>query len=815
MGGFLQDIRFGVASIYRRPGLSAAVLGSLILGIGLNTAVFSLLAAVFEQPLPVREPEKLVRIFQSLRNDGGEYLGERAFSHATFLDLERRARGFDGLALYHIWPVNLSGGNEPLRGTGVFVTPSYFDVLGLAPAEGRLWTPDDSGEKPEAVLSHGCWKRVFGSDPSIVGRDVMVNGETLTVIGVAPPGFHGTELEQRADVFLPLLSFQRLSPYRAYFELRSVGIFHGLARLAEGNSPELANEEAVRVGLELAAEYPKDLDGSRLGAVPLIEGSLAAGARERHRAYAKVLAGAAAVLLLIACLNVSSLLLVRGIERGREIALREALGAGRASLLRLLVVENLVFLVLGALLSLPAALLFLRLLWLFRPPQFAADALALGIHGEAFLWTLGVAFAAVLAFGLWPLIRASRPELAGALKSGGRVENANGRTTRKLIVVFQVSMTLVALVAAGLFLRALQATATIDLGFETDEILVASLSPGEQGYDEPLTRDYYDRLLQRAQALPGVASAALSESRLLRGARMQRQIFVDGQPEALEIHGRTTHRVNIVSHGFFEAAGISLRSGRDFFPDEPGALAAVINETMAEQIWPEGNAVGQVFHFDFPEEPPVRVVGIAADARYRQIREDPQFFVYLPLAQNFTSAMVLHVRTEGDPAALAPTLRRVAQEIDPTLPVEVAPLRQYVDEALWQERTAAVFLAAYGLLAWVLAILGVYGLLAWSVERQRRDLGIRMALGARRIDILGGVLGEACRLAALGLAVGIPSAFFLLRPVVESRLVGVQATAPLPYAVAAIVLLAVALAGGAIPALRASQTDPALTLRNE
>jgi predicted permease len=698
-----------------------------------------------------------------------------------------------------------------LRATGVFVTPGYFELLGLPAAEGRLFAMSGAApELSEVVLSHGCWRRVFGADPGAVGRDVLVNGEKLRVVGVAPRGFHGTELEQRADVFLPLLSFRRLSPYKAYFDERAVGIFHGLGRLAPGVDVGQAAAELDALGRQIAAEHAAELDGTSAGALPLVEGVLGAASRGRYRGTAPVLRGAALILLAVACLNVSGLLVVRGAGRSRELALRRALGGHLA---RLLAVENLLLFLVGGLLSLPAAKLFLHLLWLFRPPQFPADALRFGIDGPGAAVCVGTALVASLVFGLLPAWRAARTNLAADLRASAGIGRLAPHVHRAAVVL-QVAFTLVALVGAGLFWRTLRASAAIDLGFDADRLLVASVSPGEQGYDEARTRDIYRRLRERVEALPGVDAAAWSERRLLRGARIRRQVYLDGRPDAVGIDGRTTHRVNVVGRGFFATAGIPLR-GRDFSEREGDAPVAVVNATMAERLWPGEDAVGRTFRFDFPDRPAVRVVGVAADVRYRQVRETEQFFVYLPLAQNPASAMVLHVR-HADAAGLAGAVRDTVREIDPALPLaDLAPLRRFIDEALWLERVSATLLAVYGVLALILATVGVYSLLAATVSRRQREVGVRLALGARRGDVLRGVLGEALRLTGVGLGLGGALALLLVGPVVGSQLYGVSPGSPAAYGFGAAVLLAAALAGAFGPAWRASRSDPAETLRSE
>ncbi len=823
MSGLWRDVRFGFSGLVKRPGFTFAALASLLLGISANTAVFTLLDALFLRPLPVEDPGRLVAVFQTLRNEAGEYAGERSLSYPNYLDYRERSRSFESLALSHLWKVNLSGGTEPLRAWASFVTANYFETLGLEPAHGRFFEPqaDAPGSVPAtAVLSYGCWRRVFGSDPGAVGSQVRVNGESLTVVGVAPAGFRGTFLEMSADVFVPILSFRRISPYARYFEARPVGIFDAVGRLAPGVTVEEADAEVDVLARQLAGEHPKELEGYGGKAKPLLQSTFLPRDRERYSRYTLNLLLAVLAILVIACLNVSSLLYVRGLERARELALRQALGAGRGRLIRQLMTENILLFLLGGLAGLPATWAALRLLWSYRPPQISADALGISPDPWVFGFALATAFLVALVFGILPAARASRGELTDGLKEMPAAASRTGVALRPghVAIVAQVALTLLALIGAGLFLKTLRQSTAIDLGFASHRLLVASVAPGEQGYDDAQTRECYRRLLERAGSLPGVEAAALSESRLLRGATMARQVFLDGAEKAAEIGERSSHRTNVVAPGFFETVGIALLRGRDFTDgeDAEGLQVAIVNETMAETAWPGEPAIGRRFRFDYPDQPPVEVVGVVADARYRALREEKQFFIYLPLAQRLASSMTLHVRTAGDPSTLLAAFRREVQAVDPTLPLSgVATLDEHVGEALWLERASAALLGAFGVLALTLAVVGLYGLLAYSVSRRSREMGIRAALGARRGDLARTVLGEAVRLVGTGLAVGLFLALFFLEDVLGSQLYGVSAVDLPTYVTFSLVLFAVALLGGLLPAWRAARTDPLVMLRAE
>lgn len=822
MRGIWRDVVFGCRGFARKPGFTAAAAASLMLGIGTCTAIFALLDAIFLRPLPFADLDRLVAVHRTLRNGAGEYVGEQPISYPNYRDYRERNRSFSELAIYQWGPMNFTGGDEPQRVTGMFVTANYFDLLGIEPARGRLFEPPDADptSAPVAVLTHGSWLRLFGGAPDVVGRSLTINGQVMTVVGVAPRGFKGTQVRVSVDVFLPLSLFERVSPYASFFENRGVALFFALGKIRPGVALAQADREMMALAQQLAGEYPELLEGLGSKVAPLVESALGNRDRGRFEGYARRLA-LVLVILLIACLTVANLLFVRGVERARELAVRQALGAGRGRLVRQLLTENLVLSLFGGLGGLLVAKLCLAALWALRPPEIPANALDLRLDPVVWAVALGGALVVGLVFGLLPAWRTARTELVSNLKESEPLAAAKGwpllLQPRSLVVTMQVALALVALVGGGLLLRSLGQLSAMDLGFDSERLAVVTVAPGEQSYGEEQARDYYRRLVDRALALPGVEAAALSENRLLRGAVMRRQVFLTGSETATQIGQSDFHRVNVVGPGFFDAVGIPVLQGRDFNAGEPGdQLLAIVNETMAERAWPGRNPIGQRFHFDYPNTPPIEVVGVVAKAKYREVREEEQFFVYLPLDQHFASAMTLHVRTAGDPAALLPALRRAVRELDPNLVLaDLGTMASFVDEALWLERTSTKLLSAFGLLALVLAALGVYGLLAYSVSRRRRELGILIALGARRGQVLRAVLLEACQVVGAGVVLGLASAALVLEPIMANQLYGVSLVDPRTYLIWSLVLLAVAVLGSFLPAWRAARTDPIATLRSE
>ncbi len=820
-----RDLLFGLRILWKKPGFTAAAVLSLVLGIGLNTTVFTLFDTIFLRPLPVEDLDSLAAVYTARRNEAGEYMGRNTHSFPNFVDLQERSRSFSGLALYFWQSMNLTGGSEPLRGTGMFVSAGYFDVLGVRPHEGRFFAPEedtDPGTHPVAVLSHGFWTRAFGGDAAALGQTVRINGREHTVVGVAPRGFKGTDITVNVDVWVPSMMFPSLSPYGAYFENRTVSVFSVFGRLSPGVSLAAVGEELMGLSRQMEEEFPRDNEGLGAEVLPLLEGTMRPGDRAGHVSAGWILLTGAGLILLIACINVAILLLVRGVQRRREVAIRQAIGAGRGRVAAQLLIESFLLFSLGGLLSLPASRLFLDFLWSFRPPQFAEDAVELGISPAVFLAALAATLVTGVVFGSIPALSASRADLVGHLKEAASRSGAHRRwlEPRRWLVAGQVALALAALIGAGLFLGSLKNALATDLGFEVESMVAVTFAPGEQGYEESRARNFYRQVLERVRALPGVSSATLSENRLLRGGVIHQQVFVEGRDTAEEIGVRSFHRTNAVVPGYFAIAGIELVQGRDFDDSirEDGPLLAIVNETMAESSWPGESAVGKRFHFDFPDTPVVEVLGVARDAKYRHVYEEPQFFIYVPEAQRFCPSMTLHARTDGDPTTLLAEVRREVQSLAPDLPLaDVQTMRGFVDDDLWQERVAATMLGAFGLLALALAMIGVYGVLAESVSQRRRELGIRMALGAGRGDVWRVVLLEGAGLVAAGSALGLMLCLLLTKSFasISDQLHGISVVDVKIYAGATLMLATVAFLGFLVPSWRASRTNPAATLRDE
>jgi macrolide transport system ATP-binding/permease protein len=814
-----RDLRLGLRALLRRPLFTTGNVLILALGIGSATALFTLVNAIFLNPFPgVVDVESIVAVYRSTKGESGALTGKDNLSYLDYHDVRERNRAFSGFAAYQWWPCNLSGGDRPERVTGMFVSANYFDLLGLQPARGRFFRFPE-GETPHqvAVLSHGAWQRLFGSDPDILGRNVVVKGLPLTVVGVAPQGFRGTEIHVNVDAWVPISLFPVLSPYSDSFKNRGVLSFRAFGRLRSGVSAAQAGQDLHRLAGELGKEYPKASGDTGFAITSLRDSAILVREQERYHAYTKNLAIAVTLILLVACINVAGLLSARGIERGRELAVFLALGASRASMVRRLLAETVLLFLLGGLVGLPIGRWSLDLLWGFRPPELAQATLDLGLDSRVLTFAFAITLLTSLLFGLVPAVRASRPDLMAVLREGADLAQRpwHGVRPRNVLVAGQLALALVALLAAAVYLGNLRAVQHLDLGFEPASLLVVTVSPGDQGYSETTAQDYYQRLLDHVSAVPGVRSATLSENRLLRGAVVKNQLYLPGRSDndLLVSPSASAHRTNVVVPGFFRTVGIALLDGRDFDARDCAKCPRVliINRTMAERVWPGERAVGKqlVFHGGQKFE----IVGVAEDAKYRYIHDGPEYFLYRPLSQSYVSAMTLHVRTASDPAAMLPTVLREVQKLDPNLPLaEMDTMDHYVAGALWMERMLSSLVGLFGLLTLLLAVVGVYTMMANTVAHRRREIGLRLALGAQRSDVLWTVLREAAAVTAAGVALGWGLAWFLIAPASSSQVQGFSLDSLWGCAGQTLLLAVAAILSSWLPARRAAAISPLASL---
>ena len=812
-----QNLRQTLRTLRSSPGFTVAVVLSLALGIGVNTAVFSWIDAALFRPLPIADPARVVSVHTRLPNSP-DYV---TVSHLNFLDYrEATPEIFSHLAVYRPAKFSLSSDGEPELVPGQLVSAEYFALLGLRPAAGRFLLPDENavpGRAPVVVLGHGLWQRRFGGDRNLIGKTIDLNGRKFTVVGVAPPGFLGARVLEPAELWIPLMMYKEILPQRLarIFDQRRSIILFCLGRLQPGVDIARAEAALKTVARRLEQEFPESNLGRSLAVLPIQRFTISPNYRGSYVLAGAVLMGVVGLVLLTACANVANLLLARWLGRRKEVAVRLALGASRPRLLRQLLTESVTLAILGGAAGLLVADVVRRVLWYSRPAAVPAS-LEVGLNPRVLLFTVALSLLTGVLFGLAPALQSARTDLVTTLRNQDAM--AHGRTgwwsTRHLLVALQVAISLVALIGAGLFVASARAAQSLDPGFDSENLLTVSFDVGAQGYDAVRGEQFYRQVVDRVEELPGVRSATVAEYAVLMGeVGLRRTVIPTGQELPAGENGYLV-QINGVGARYFETLGIPVLSGRGFTPeDRPESRpVAVVNQEMASRLWPGEEAVGRTFQF-FGAPGSIEVVGVAADSTYGFLGEETPMYLYLPMTQSYASEATLHVRTEGDPEALTTTLRRVVAEIDPRLPVDgLRTGTRILDDALWAPRTAARLFSAFGLLALALAAIGIYGVMSYLVRQGRREIAVRIALGAQRGDVLFQVIRRGMGTVAVGIAAGLLAAFVLVR-LAGALLYGTTPTDPAAWGVSALLLFAVALAATWLPARRAAAVSPILVLR--
>lgn len=811
METLLQDLRYAARKLRRGPLFTLATVLTLALGIGLNTAVFSAVHALLLRPLPgVERPDRLAQLYRKFAADF-DY-GSNSIPH--FLDLRDRAEAFDGVAAWTFAALSVSHGERPEAAVGQMVSAEFFEVMGVRPVLGRGFLPEeavDRGEAPVAVLSERYWRRRFAADASVLGRSITVNGRPFTVVGVAPAEFRGTVPPLPPDLWVPLSMQPVITPPFDRRENRGSSFMSVVARLKPGVTHDQARASLDALHAQLATDHPGHYDETTgITLVPQSEAGLAPSVKSAQVGLSTVMMAVVGMLLLIACVNVGNLFLVRARDRRREMGIRLGVGARRGRIVRQLLTESLLFALLAGAAGLGLAWAAVRGLSAIRPSVqgFVLD-FDVTLSLPVLLFALGITLVTAFLFGLVPALQASRPELVSALKgeSGGR----RGSRTSQVLVVAQVALSLILLVGAGLFLRSLSAATRLDTGFERENLLLASMDVTLQGYERERAEAFYRELVERVRALPGVQSAAVAEMVPLGLGSQQNGVSVPGyEPVPGE---NMSIDYNIVGPGYFETLGVPLRSGRTFVPsDESGEPVIVVNERMAERFWSGEDPVGRTLNSDSRDW---RVIGVVGDGKYRSLGEEPLSYMYFPTGQHFAGAMTLHVRATGDPLALAGPVQAEIRSMDADLPVlQLETMESHLGLTLLPARLAGGVLGLFGVLGLLLSAVGLYGVMAYTVSQRAREIGIRVALGAERRQVLGMMLVQGGRLVAVGAAVGLLGAGAAAR-LVEGLLYGVPGVDPLTFGVVPLLLGAVGLLATWLPARRAAGVDPVRVLRAE
>ena len=811
----MSDLRYALRSLVRRPLFAVTVVLTLGIGIGANGAVFSLLNAALLRPAAVAEPHRLLNVYAS-RADG---TGHGGLSYPDYRDLAAQAGGaLDAVAGYSGVIATLTGDADAEVLFGELVTGGYFGVLGVAPARGRLLSPADDapGAGPVVVIGHGLWQRRFGGAPDVVGRSLSLNGRPYTIAGVAPERFTGSLARAvAADVWVPVSAMRHFRADQR--ENREERWLFVKARVRAGVGAEQAVAAVRTVGDRLAAAHPETNAGRRLLALP--------SSRVRVHPDADRLLAPAAVLvallvgfvLLVACANLAGLLLARAAARRRELALRVALGAARGRLVRLLLLESGVLAALGGALGLLLAGWLSAALAAFRPPIPVPVSLDVRVDLRVALYTLLLTGASTLFLGLLPALRASRVPPAEALQAGGAHTGGRPRRwgLRNVLLVPQLACALALLVVAGLFARSVSRADAVQPGFDLEHTAVVALQLGMSGYDDPRAAAFHDRLADALRARGDVRAVALTDRVPLdlygnQGATALVHAADGGAPASHAVqHAR-------VSAGYFDAMGVALARGRDFTADEAraGARVAIVSAAAARQWWPDGQAVGRTLQLD-ADGPRLTVIGVAADAKVQSLGEAPQPFVYAPLAAGHARLLRVVVRTTGEPAALVPVLRAAVRDLDPSVGVfEATTMTEHLGVMLFPFRMAAVAGSLLGAFALVLAVVGLAGAVAFDVARRTRELGIRVALGARAADVLRLVAADGARVLAVGTVVGLLLAAALAQAL-GRWLFGVGALDPVTFLGVPLLIAVVVVVAAWLPARRALRVEPLTALRAE
>jgi predicted permease len=823
MGTLLQDIRYAARMIGGNPGFAAVVIVTMALGIGANTAMFSLVNTALLRPLPFDEPDRLVRVFrQSV--DGSE---TRFFSYPDYLEYRDRNDIFENLAAFAFVPLSIGVGEASETRFGQIVTGNYFDMLRVRPALGRLLRRGDDerpGAHPVAVISHRYWQRNYGGDPGAVGALIILAGQPFTIVGVAPEGFTGAIPIPSPDIWVPMHMLGELRPEaRNRLDERGSTWLFAMGRLKSGLGPGEA-----QASLAVTAGQLKDIDPEHYdeeyallmpsdGIIPMTP-----EIRRTVLALSTLIMAMVGLILLVACANVANLLLTRSTARAKEIGIRVALGAGRLRLVRQLLTESVLLALFGGAAGLLLGVWCVGLLpaSLPRLPFNITADLKFGIDGRMMAFATLVSLLAGLVFGLVPALGATKVNVVDSLKNEGATGPVSARrsTLRNVLVVGEVAISVILLIGAGLFVRSLLSARAIDPGFNHRGVLAVALDVGAHDYDEAGARTFAEQLIEHVRTVPGVESASLDHCPPLTLTMSMDAYWIEGRPYASPEDERVGVAQSFVSADNFKTLGITLRRGRTFsdryIPDAP--RTAIVNQAFVDRYWPDEDPLGKRISRTGADGPYYEVIGVTETSKYWLIGEDPRPFVYLSILQNpNTDFVTLLARTTGDPMAILPGVRTILRELNPDMsPFDARPLREAISFVMLPAKFAAAVFGLFGVLALGLASVGLYGVMSYAVAQRTREIGIRIALGAQRGHVLRLAVRRGLVLTLIGLGIGLALSLASTR-VLSALLYEIGTTDPVTFFVVPILLTAVALLACYIPARRAAKVDPMTALRYE
>jgi len=799
-----QDIRYGARMLRKNPGFTAVAILTLALGIGANTAIFSVVSAVLLRPLPYANPQQLIVLRETTQS-----VGPHSPSYPDFLDWRKQSRTFSQMAAINNREFNLSGVAQPENISGYAVSANCLSMLGVRPFLGRDFLPseDAPGSAPVVLLSYALWQSHLGADPSPVGKNITLDGRSFTIIGVLPPNIR---LLEKTDILAPIGVWAGDMTDRG-----DRGDMDAVGRLVSGASISQAQAEMDTIAANLRKEYPATNSGVGISMASLRDELVG-----DSRPPILVLFGAVVFVLLIACVNVANLFLVRGAARAREIAVRQACGASRQRLVRQMLTESFLLAFLGGGLGILVGALGIEGLRQLISAEMLQGAI-IGMDRSVLLFSGAMVVFVAIAFGLVPAWQASQPHVQETLKDGGRSSTASAaqHRLRGLLVMAETALALVLLVGAGLMMKSMYRLLQVDPGFRPERVLTMEINLRTAQYSKPeASRNFWRQVLDKVRDLPGVDAAALGTVLPLSGDHNRADITIEALPTPDP--GKFPHPdFHMVSPSYIDALSIPLLRGRNFTDADTDTApqVALINATMARRFWPNEDATGKRFHWGHPgsKEPWIEIIGVVGDTKLYGLANPSRLELYMPLQQSRSSDMFLVLRSAIDPASLTPAVRDAVASIDKDQPVfSVNTMKQLVDASVATRHITLVLLGLFSGLALLLAAIGIYGVISYSVQQRTHEIGIRMALGAQRRDVLRLVVGQGVRLAALGMAIGIAAAFGLTR-LMASLLFGVGAYDPVAFVTAAIILLLVAIAACYIPARRAIAVDPMVALRYE
>lgn len=830
LSALFADLRYAARTLRRSPVFTAVAIVSLALGLGANASIFNLFDQILLRPLPVQDPAQLVLV-ESPGINRGNFDGDnsdRIFSYPMYTDIRDRNQVFSGVLARYPRQVNIVYGKQSEAVQAEFVSGNYFDVLGIAPFRGRLIAPRDDDQRAPmtAVLGYGFWQRRLGGDLSVLGQTLRVNSNIVTVVGIAPPSFFGVHVGGVPDIYVPLNVKAQALPNERRLSSRSAHWLHLIARLKPGVTRQQANAalavlyppmleaDLVTMPGNVSETFRKRFLAKVLQVRPAHNGVPAM--REESGDAITIVMAMAGLVLLIACANVANLLVARALGRQKEIAIRLSMGADRRDLVRQLLVESLLLSLCGCAIGLIVAVWTSDFL-LSGDSGFTKTALTPSLDPRTLAFTIALSVATGLLFGLIPALQATRPNVNSVLKDQGGAVVGGFRQirSRQTLVVAQVALSLLLLIGAGLFTRSLLHLRYLDPGFSPENMVVFSVDALRNGYDQPRIHQLYADLQERLGSLPGMKAAAASDNVPMGGNQNINTTRIEGYvPKDNE---GTNLWYDSISPAYFATLGVPMVLGREFGPqDLLGAKkVAIVNESTARDYFHNQSPIGR--HLGIGSGAlDIEIVGVVKDTHHNGLQQKIEHYVYVPCQQDpELSTLTFQVRTAGPPAAMLDIVRKAVAQMDPTLAIwDLKTMDAQLAESLSAERMLATLCASFGILATILAAVGLYGVTAFNVARRTREIGIRMALGAARQNVLSMVLREVAILCLAGLAVGLPVAYYLGR-LLQTQLYGVQSHDVVTFAGAVALLLAVSLAAGLLPARRAATVDPMVALRYE